>query len=32
MLAGDVTPLTDIEMGYVPAGMEANCCGTVKLI
>jgi hypothetical protein len=32
ILAGDVTPLTEIEMGYKPAGSEAKLCGTVKLI
>ena len=32
MLAGDVTPLMAIEMGYKPAGSEAKLCGTVKLI
>src|ERR1039457_7701521 len=32
ILAGDVTPLTEIEMGYKPGGSEAKSCGTVKLI
>ena len=32
ILAGDVTPLTEIEIGYKPAGSEAKLCGTVKLI
>src|ERR1019366_9126320 len=32
ILAGDVTPLMEIEMGYTPAGSEAKSCGTVKLI
>ena len=31
MLAGDVTPLMEIEMGYRPGGIEAKSCGTVKL-
>src|ERR1035438_1422182 len=32
ILAGDVTPLMEIEMGYKPGGSEAKSCGTVKLI
>jgi hypothetical protein len=32
MLAGDGTPLIEMEIGYIPAGIDANCCGTVKLI
>ena len=32
ILAGDGTPLTEIEIGYQPAGSEAKLCGTVKLI
>ena len=32
ILAGDVTPLMEIEMGYKPPGSEAKLCGTVKLI
>ena len=32
ILAGDVTPLMEIEMGYKPPGREAKLCGTVKLI
>src|ERR1035438_4404588 len=32
MLAGEVTPLREIEMGYKPGGSEAKSCGTVKLI
>ena len=32
MLAGDVTPLMEIVMGYKPGGIEAKLCGTVKLI
>jgi hypothetical protein len=32
MVIGDDVPLTWIEIGYVPAGSLANCCGTVKLI
>src|ERR1035438_6052906 len=32
ILAGDVTPLMEIEMGYRPDGSEAKLCGTVKLI
>ena len=32
ILAGDGTPLMEIEMGYRPAGSEAKLCGTVKLI
>ena len=32
MLAGDVTPLMEIEMGYKPGGSEAKSWGTVKLI
>src|ERR1019366_9981721 len=32
ILAGDETPLTEIEMGYKPGGREAKSWGTVKLI
>jgi hypothetical protein len=32
ILAGELTPLTEIEMGYEPGGSEAKSCGTVKLI
>lgn len=32
MVAGDDTPFTAIEIGYVPSARLANCCGTVKLI
>ena len=32
ILAGDGTPLMEIEMGYTPGGSEAKSCGTVKLI
>ena len=30
ILAGDVTPLMEIEMGYSPGGSEAKSWGTVK--
>ena len=32
MLAGEVTPLTVIEMWYKPEASDAKVCGTVKLI
>jgi len=32
MLAGDVTPLMETEIGYTPGGSDAKSCGTVKLI
>jgi len=32
ILAGDVTPLMEIVMGYKPGVMDAKLCGTVKLI
>src|ERR1035441_8405319 len=32
ILAGDVTPFMEIEMGNKPGGSEAKSCGTVKLI
>src|ERR1035437_4292262 len=32
ILAGDVTPLMEIEMGCKPGDIEAKLCGTVKLI
>ena len=30
MVAGDETPLMEIEMGYSPGGSEAKSWGTVK--
>src|ERR1035441_8853952 len=32
ILAGDATPLMEIEMGYKPGGSNAKSCGTMKLI
>src|ERR1035441_4437877 len=32
ILAGEVIPLMEIEMGYKPPGSEAKLCGTLKLI
>jgi hypothetical protein len=32
ILAGEVTPLMEIEMAYTPGDIEAKLCGTVKLI
>src|ERR1039457_1438700 len=32
ILAGDVIPLIEIEMGYKPGGSEVKSCGTVRLI
>ena len=32
ILAGEETPLMEIEMGYTPGAIEAKSCGTVKLI